>query len=243
MQQLYIFADIDFINSPWVVGVGTTVLGVVLGLVVNVLAKRFLPKKDSKQYLQDVRSANQEVLGTLRGSIAESAIPSRSIVEALIRATAQARGVKQESLMSVSELSDNLIKDVMDSNFIPYQQKLAYCKDISSFSAEPKQRSKSIQSTTHTNIAYISRFEKEVRDQSINSFSIYVAFITAIVGIMAVAFYSDDKNYTFFGGLSEALSPLLATFVGTAVAGALTYILWNRLKTLVRRRNKNKKTK
>ncbi|HSX42628.1 MAG TPA: hypothetical protein VLF59_00900 [Candidatus Saccharimonadales bacterium] len=120
------FAAFDWSN-PWLVGIGTAILS---GLAVNYISRTLWSRRDDNEYRQKIDAANSEVLYALRPSVAEASMPTEAIIESLLRATARKYALKRESLMSLEEIADALIKEVMDSSFISHEQKVKYCTEI-----------------------------------------------------------------------------------------------------------------
>lgn len=106
MDSLQYFAILDWSN-PWIVGVGTAVIS---GLAVNLISRTLWSRKEDSEYRQKIDAANSEVIYALRPSVAEASMPSREIVESLARAAARKYSLKRESLLSLEEYADSLIK-------------------------------------------------------------------------------------------------------------------------------------
>jgi hypothetical protein len=122
----FYFAAFDWSN-PWFVGIGTAVLS---GLAVNYISRTLWSRRDDSEYGQKIDAANNEVLYALRPSVAEASMPTKAIIESLVRATARKYVLKHESLMPLEDIADALIKEVMDSSFISHEQKVKYCTEI-----------------------------------------------------------------------------------------------------------------
>jgi hypothetical protein len=114
----------NWLNNAWVVGIGT---GVLSGLLVTWLLNLFISKKKDREYLQKISSANREITNSIRTGIPENNLPTREIVEALINSTARRYEVQPSELYQVKELSEELVKEVMDSSFLSPAKKIEYC--------------------------------------------------------------------------------------------------------------------
>jgi len=178
-------------NNPWVVGIGLAIFSLFLSILARMLSRRIFSRKDKEQYRLNIRAANQEIIHTLRLSIAESSIPPRKIVESLIRATGQSHGVKHEDIMTLTEFGDSLIKDVMDSNFISYQQKIKYSEEILEFSKTPPS-SEAV--TMYANTTYLANYEKRVTDRSINLIGVTTAVLGLIAAVAATVALSLENH-------------------------------------------------
>src|SRR6202012_6262294 len=74
----------DWVNNPWVVGLGGALLS---GVLATWVSRLLFSKRDSKEYAQRVSSVNREVIYSIRPGISEGAIPEPDVLESLIAAT------------------------------------------------------------------------------------------------------------------------------------------------------------
>lgn len=118
----------EIFNNPWVVGIAG---GILSGLVVAWITRKIFSKRDNREYFQKVHAANQEVLYAIRPGISEEKIPTVEIIKHLISATARKYSVESSSMLTLSEISSELIKEVMDSSFISAQTKQEFCEKLS----------------------------------------------------------------------------------------------------------------
>lgn len=124
-----------FFSNPWVVGIGG---GILSGLAVAFLTRYTFSEKDNKEYAQKIASANMEVIYALRSLISEPSFPAREIITSLINATARKYSVEPSDMYDFEEFIDNLVKEVMDSNFIPSKTKLDYCNQLNDLKQPPR---------------------------------------------------------------------------------------------------------
>lgn len=115
------------LNNPWVIGVAT---GIIAWAVTWGISRLLLSKKEDREYAQKIATSNREVIIAIRPGIAEGQIPSREILEAMVKATARRYGVTTSDMYNAEELSQELIKEVMDSSFLSSAQKAEYCAKL-----------------------------------------------------------------------------------------------------------------
>ncbi len=120
---------IDIINNPWVSGI---VGGVISGLIVYFITILIFEKKENKEYVQKVTTANNELLYTMRPLVAQKQIPSVEIVNSIIESTARKYSVSKDSLYSIQILADDLVREIMENSFLTADQKLSFCESIES---------------------------------------------------------------------------------------------------------------
>src|SRR6266851_3086470 len=113
----------QWLDNAWVVGTGT---GVLSGIVVTWVAQWILSRKENRDYRKNVAEANREIVYTIRSGIPEEQIPSREIILALTNSTARRYSVSAADLYAPREIAEELIKEVMDSSFLPAGKKTEY---------------------------------------------------------------------------------------------------------------------
>ena len=117
----------EFINNPWVIGIAS---GIFSGFILWFIIWVFTSQKENKEYMQKVVTANHEILYAIRPGISEGKIPSQNIINSLITATAQKYNVDIRDIYNISDIINVLIKEVMDSSFLPASTKEEYCNKL-----------------------------------------------------------------------------------------------------------------
>ncbi|MFF0825990.1 hypothetical protein ACFYU8_05800 [Brevibacillus sp. NPDC003359] len=112
-----------FFNNSWVTSIIT-------GLLVFYLTDIYKRLKEKKSYFQKVGQVNKEIFKTIKYSIPEEKLPSISILKSIHIATAKRYNVKLEDVDSLQAIFDDLIKEIMDSNFLSHDNKLLYCQRL-----------------------------------------------------------------------------------------------------------------
>ncbi len=117
----------DWLNNPWVVGIGG---GILSGLLVTALSRFVFSRRERREYLQKIQSADREIIYALRPGISEEHFPDQNVVESLVNATARKYAVDKEDLLSPPQIGEELVKEIMDSSFIAASTKQQYCKQL-----------------------------------------------------------------------------------------------------------------
>lgn len=196
---------LNFLGNPWVVGIGT---GAISGLSVNVISRFVWARKDNKEYKQKTNSANNEIIYSLRSIVAEATMPKKEVIEAIARATARKYEIKRESLMTLAEISDTLIKEVMDSNFLSHEQKENYTTKISSVVSPAAKRKRPKSLMVYEDAYY--RYRRNMYFKYINYFSLITA--AGMIILTAVTLNSEPAFFdTLFTTNNDLLPVLLAT--------------------------------
>lgn len=114
---------LNALNNSWV-------SNLITGLAVYFLTGFFNKIKHKKQYFQKVELANKEIFNTIKFTIPEENLPSAQVLQSIHSATAKRYNVKIEHMSSLQEILDDVIKEIMDSNFLSHENKLRYCKRL-----------------------------------------------------------------------------------------------------------------
>ena len=106
------------------------------GLLVTWLLRVLISKRKTREYKQQLSSANREVIYSIRAGIPEGNMPSGEVIEAMIHATARRYEVEASELYTISELIEELVKEVMDTSFLSSQKKEEYCSSLLELKAQ-----------------------------------------------------------------------------------------------------------
>jgi len=194
------------LSNPWIVGIGASTVS---GVIVWWITQKLFSARENKEYLQKVLSANSEVLYALRPLIAELTFPSIAIVESVISATSKKFGVKKESMNSPMQFFDELIKEVMDSNFIDSRKKVEYCNHLYELKKEALSTTQPKAISTDLSASDIARKE--------NMFNA-ISMSTGIMVALTTFFFSigNFKGESLFANsLGNILLPVLAALIAT----------------------------
>tara|TARA_R110000851_G_scaffold252428_1_gene404933 strand:+ start:612 stop:1349 length:738 start_codon:yes stop_codon:yes gene_type:complete len=164
----------EFINNPWVVGIGA---GVLSSLVVALITRSIFSRRDNREYVRRVDQANQEILYAVRPGISEGVIPTNSVLQRLAAATARRYGLDRSALYDLNDFGAELTKEVMDSSFISATTKEEFCKKLAVIREE-------ITSFEHKSVADDYQKAARYRHQMVATMSMMVGMMTAVVGFV-----------------------------------------------------------
>ncbi|MZR62968.1 hypothetical protein [Alcanivorax sp. DP30] len=194
---------LEILQNSWVVNIGT---GVISGLLVALLTRAAFSSKDDKELARAIESANREVLFAIRAEVSESNIPALEVVHALINATARKYKLETRLLLKPQQLSEELIKEVMDSSFISSKQKAEYCQALASLKASQEtELDRKIQKENEKFVASV-----EYRERLIMVFSITLGMIAAF-STMFVLLRSTAPS-GLFSKLLDSVFPMMMIF-------------------------------
>jgi len=182
----------DVIVNPWITGIGG---GIISSLIVFFVTRYFFEKREKREYLQKIETANNEILYSVRPLIIEKKIPSREILSAIKISTAKKHGVKQEDLYNEYSLSNDLINEIMANSFLSSEQKI----ELSNLLQTLKEDKKS-ENEKEVEIIYLK--DKENYSKT----SILMALMSFVIVLFVTFFITPSiKNLDIFGKLTPLI--------------------------------------
>jgi hypothetical protein len=207
----------NVLNNAWIVGIGT---GILSGLLVYWLLSLFLSKKKDREYQQQISGANKEVIYSIRSGIPENSLPTRDVVEALIHSTARRYYVQAAELYQPKEITEELIKEVMDSSFLSSAKKVEYCAALLPLGQKKPDMVLRMGSTQDTDMEILN-IRTEVRSANLvkearNTF--VLSFVIGVLTALASGLFVVQKLFPSV----ETKIHLVGKSVGLAVVISLT---------------------
>ena len=196
----------EILNNPWVIGIGG---GVLSGFIVALVTRYLFSRRENREYLQKVSAVNREIVYALRPGISEGEIPSEEVLESLIKATSRKYKVDASDVYSSRQIAEELIKDIMDSNFISAETKKRYCDNLAHLVKEScAEEVKELRKPEHSQAA------SELRQRMVMQMSVVLG-VTVSMMTMATVFISSstDRSDVIRTPFSELGSAALPTMV------------------------------
>ncbi|MCY3541989.1 MAG: hypothetical protein OXH31_08825, partial [Gammaproteobacteria bacterium] len=212
--------SMEWLNDPWVVGIGG---GILSGILVSFISRKFFSRRDRREYNQKLQSANREIIYALRPGIAEGHVPGRRTVQSLINSTARKYAIDESDLYDPIQIGEELTKEIMDSSFISANTKQEYCKQLDSLApiSPPEVREEASEISElkpRTDLA-------EYRSRMVWMMSMMIGVMTAMM-TMAVGFFNSPKGDGLELELLSLLLPTIIAFV-TILMGAMLMLFRN----------------
>jgi len=220
-------AIIDFINNSWVVSIFT-------GLAVYFITEFIKKVRDKKAYLQQVRLANKEVFNTIKLSIPEEHLPSPPILNAIHRSTAKRFNVSLDDMESLPIILDDLVKEIMDSNFLAHQSKLNYCDTL--LELKTQMLHVEVEEQSHHDEKLDALKLKQSKAIISSAMSVVVAVLGSFTAF-AISTLSDNRSSLFGSDFTMTMFGFF-TAVLTITIGLVSLIILRDIK-----RNKDAETK
>jgi len=217
----------NLINNAWFIGIFG---GLLSGLATTWIGRKLFSDKDKKEYLGKIETTNREIVYYLRSAISDNIHHDHKIINSLMAATARKNGVAISDIYSIKEVTEDLIKEVMDSSFIPSDYKKKYCEGLTQrYLSETPTESKEIN---------FKRLQYTYRESS------NLSTVTAMIGTMVAVstfmlFALQDKTGIFSkidsilphqlketnGDFLLVISPILAALVSMMGVFTMRYLI------------------
>jgi hypothetical protein len=171
----------DWFNNPWFVGIGG---GVLSGLAATWISRLIFSKRDNREYAQKVAATNREVIYSLRPGISEGVIPDSEIVDALIAATCRKYGVSETDAYDIFDISEELIKEVMDSSFISSTTKIEFCNKLLKLQEIPEAVIQSVVAEQRKTDRPTTSSIQDIRSKMLTQMSVMLGFMVATLTVL-----------------------------------------------------------
>jgi hypothetical protein len=225
---------IEVINNPWVVGIGG---GTLSGLAVTFFSKKWLTKRDDKEFRQKVAIANQEILYAIRPCISESILPTKRVIIRVIVATARKYELEKRDLLTSVQVLQNLIKEVMDSSFISAKEKHRYCEMLSDLIDPPKQANteENKQRCRDESEIFNKSVYSDYRSNLLTSVSIMLGLVVAVLSVFM--FVSQSKQ--IYTPTANTALKFISTVLPTVISVVSIALVSSGMRLLSRKREQN----
>ena len=190
----------ELLNNGWVVGIGG---GILSGLIVAWLTRTLFSKKDLRELAANISSANKEILYAIRPEISENSLPSVEVIDALKNATARKYKIEPERLHGITQIVEELIKEIMDSSFISSSIKKEYCESLNTLIPEVSEETPLQAEDREVFVARI-----EYKEKMTSLLSMTLGTIVALATMLSFLKSSFEPS-SIFGKITGTLFPML----------------------------------
>jgi hypothetical protein len=206
-----------WITNGWLVGIASSLMA---GILLSLISWFLLSKRRRHERAQLVMAANREVMYAIRPGIAEGHIPSADVLEAMASATARKYTLERADLFGPAELSDELVKEVMDSSFLSSSQKDSYCAKLT-----PLRQQQTVAKPSGE------------RDESWRDTALIPSVLLGIISVVATALVQQAFNIEKGGVDDRRRIILTAMAVATVLLSVVLGYLWISSRATVRTLN------
>lgn len=166
-----------FLQNQWVVGIGG---GIVSGIIVYLITKWIFQRKDNSKYLEQINTANMDIIRTLKPYVAEKGLPEKEIIDAIILSTARKYKVKNDELYSIRIICEELIREIIENVYVSTDKKKEYSIQLKEYLHEL--------STEQDKSLLISDIQNEIKNTENTDKSEYRQKMTSILSVFISAF-------------------------------------------------------
>lgn len=201
----------EFLNNSWVVGVGG---GIISSLIVYFVTRRIFSKKENKEYLQKLRTANNELIYAVRPFLVERKIPNADVIDSIVLATAMKYEVNEYDVYYYEELADHLIKEITENSFLSAEDKIEFCELANKLKKYAEEQEKQ----EEQELKELRRHESAKKSNNTTVFSLTLAIMTmtfSVVTIIATDLANIDLDTSKFSTilLVSTIVPVMAVTI------------------------------
>lgn len=113
----------EFIQNSWVIGIGTSLIS---GALVYFATSFSLKRKKIVEYEKGVNEANMQIVSHLKPFVAEKDLPDYHVIINYIESKSREHNVKGESLFSIKEICQELVREVLENVYLSNTNKNEY---------------------------------------------------------------------------------------------------------------------
>lgn len=182
---------LEFLQNQWVVGIGG---GIVSGIIVFFITKWVFQRKDNSKYLEQITSANMDIIRALKPYIAEKGLPEKEIIDAIIVSTARKHNVKSDELYSIRIVCEELIREIIENVYVSTDKKKEYAMQLKEYLHElnMEQDKSLLISDIQNEIKNTEVTDKsEYRKKLSTTLSMFVAMFSVILTFLSTFLFSD----------------------------------------------------
>lgn len=224
----------NILSNAWVVGIcGSIISSIIMYLITTGL----LHRKEKREHIKQIDSANMDVIRSLRPYVAEKGLPDKEIIDALIISTARGYKLKTEELYSIHIICEELIREVIENVYVSMEKKQCYTKQLEEYlqGLQSDQGSSQLISDTMIEVSNENRYQDR---------------FTTLMGYIAATLTSFITFTTlFFRASTEELESLetirliicLFVFIMVSVIGMICfYELFKKQSKKRKQKNENR---
>ncbi|RBP20662.1 MULTISPECIES: hypothetical protein [Bacillus] len=187
----------SFLENNWVISIFA-------GALVTAITELWKRGTSKKSYWQKVDLANKDILNTIESFTSEKDLPNTQILISFHTSTARKYKVLLKDIYSLDKVIDDLIRKIMESNFLSYIQKIESSERLIQLKEnilKPK-----IESNTPKEIKDIDKLQH--RHNLISITSILIGLITTAFS-MFIYLFKTENSPLFSISAGEIIGPVI----------------------------------
>ncbi len=205
---------IEFMQNAWVIGIAG---GTISGIIVYYITVYVLDRKKKSDYKRNIAYANNAVLDILRPYIANSGLPNRKELEAIINSISRQYGVKHDEMNSISTFYEDLVLEFIGNLYIPDEVKRINIEKLLENIDTLKN-----ETVTESNQAQV----QVTKGKTVKIIGILVGTSSVMISILAgaIASGSGKGSFNLIVGIISAFSVIIT----------MVLAVWSYLRTIKR---------
>lgn len=177
---------VKFFNNGWVI---STLTGIFVYFITNWYGKI----KENKDYRKNTNQVTNDVVIMLQEFIVEKQLPQKEVLISYYLATCEKYNVLARDTLSIVEMLEILIKEILDSQFLNGTNKLEYCNLIENYKLDMDSQ---VMDETSEEAEDKRKIEEDATNKLRKQLTSVLAMSTTYITMM-LFFYSTDTIEIF----------------------------------------------
>lgn len=201
----------DFMQNAWVIGIAG---GTISGIIVYYITVYVLDRKKKNDHKRNITYANNAVLDILRPYIANSGLPDRKELEAIINSVSRQYCIKHDEMNSMTIFYEDLVLEFIGNLYIPDEMKKKNIKKLL----------ENIDTLRNETAVQSEQSQVQVaKGKTVQIIGILVGALSAIISILAGVIASSSGKGSF--------NLIVGTISAFAVVITMIFAVWTYLQT------------
>lgn len=116
----------EFLSNSWVVSI-------ISGIIVFFLTNAFIMFQNKRKYKKQIKDANIMILNDIREYVVDNDLPEKEVINAIKASISRKYNIKFEELLSIKELCEELITDIISNIYISNENKVKYINMLQNY--------------------------------------------------------------------------------------------------------------
>lgn len=193
----------EFFSNAWVVSI-------ISGIVVFFITNTIIMFQDKRHQKKQIYEANTMLLNHLRGYVVDNGFPQKEIINAVKSSVAREYNVKNEYLLSIKLVCEELVKDIIGNIYISNDNKKKY---INMLQENLKQIDESEDDSCFINSPQINKKTGYFASIIAASISGITTIIISIISLLTYESVNISTIYSDLGKIIESLAIIAVSIV------------------------------
>lgn len=216
----------EFLSNSWVVSI-------ISGIIVFFLTNTIIMIQNRRKHKKQINDANTMILNRLRSYVVDNGLPQKEIINAVKSSTSREYNIKYDELLTIRELCEELITDIISNIYISNDNKVKYINMLKDYLNEKNNLQENNLNSKQTN----NSIKKILLN---NHFEIIMSIITSLIAFVGVFLSSLKLSQNSLDKSPDINSDIIAV-VSTVFISIIIVFIIPVMKDIIKWLKKHKK--